>query len=262
MTDADPRWWTGHAPILFPIVGALRGGRYRLDGREYEMGKHGFARRSEFAVVEQGPAAARFRLSDSPETLAQYPFRFTLDLAFALSGWTLELTARVANHDTRAMPFSFGFHPAFAWPLPGGGEKLAHDIVFQHDEPHDIQRLDAEGLVARDEMSPVRGDRFALRPELFENDAMIWDNLASRRLRYRGINGVALELTFPDCPMLGIWQKPGARYICLEPWHGLADPVDFDGELSEKPGSMELAPGDARSFTMTVTVQPPEEPRT
>ena len=84
---------------------------------------------------------------------------------------------------------------------------------------------------------------------------MIWDDLASRRLQYRGTNGVALEIAFPDTPYLGIWQKPGAPFICIEPWAGLADDTDFNGDFRDKRGVMELAPGASRSFRMDVTVR-------
>ena len=255
MSDGDPAWWTGRAPLLFPIVGELRGGTYRLDGRDRAMARHGFARRSVFALAQQAADKVVFRLVDSEATHAAYPFAFALEMAFALAGDTLHMTATVTNAGSGPMPFSFGYHPAFAWPLPGGGDKLAHDIVFQHDEPHDIWRLDAAGLVASDERSPVRGDRFALHPDLFEDDAMIWDHLASRRLQYRGMNGVALEIAFPDTPYLGIWQKPGAPFICIEPWAGLADDTDFNGDFRDKRGVMELAPGASRSFRMDVTVR-------
>ena len=255
MTDADPAFWTGHAPVLFPIVGALKDDTYRLGDRSYHHSKHGFARRSHFDVVEQAADRALFSLTDSAETRAVYPFAFRLDMGFTLEGDRLSMTASVKNTGDEPLPFSFGFHPAFAWPLPGGGERLAHEIVFQHDEQHDIRRIDADGLVDRYEASPVRGDRFSLSPDLFEDDAMIWDDLASRALSYRGMNGVALDIAFPDTPYLGIWQKPGARYVCIEPWAGIADDADFTGDFREKRGVMQLAPGGSRAFRMDVTVR-------
>src|SRR3954470_8044082 len=123
MTDADPAFWTGHAPLLFPIVGALNRGRYRIDGIEHALPKHGFARTSRFELAEHADGGARFRLVESEATLAAYPFRFELEMAFALSGATLSMVATVGNPGGVPLPFSFGFHPAFAWPLPGGAAK-------------------------------------------------------------------------------------------------------------------------------------------
>lgn len=120
MTDADPAFWSGHAPFLFPIVGALSGDTLRLDGREFSMPKHGFARRSAFAPVHAEGAEARFRLTDSPATREVYPFGFVLEVAYRIDGMTLHTEVSVFNPNAEALPFSFGFHPAFAWPLPGG----------------------------------------------------------------------------------------------------------------------------------------------
>lgn len=257
MTDADPAFWTGRAPLLFPVVGALSGDCLRLDEREYPMARHGFARRSLFELTEHGPSVARFCLRDSGSTCAVYPFVFELEMAFRLDGPMLAMEATVENSGGEPMPFSFGFHPAFAWPLPGGGDKLAHMIAFERDEPADVRRIDGDGLVAASEATPVRGNRLLLDPALFERDALIWDALVSRSLVYHGEGGSPrLEIAFPDTPFLGLWQKPGAGFVCIEPWAGLADEAGFAGDFRDKRGIMLLPPGEARSFRMDVTVRP------
>jgi len=258
MTDADPAFWTGHAPLLFPIVGALNGGEYRLGDKTYTLPKHGFARTSLFEVTEQEANTARFRLFDSAETRAVYPFAFALDMAFALVGWTLRMTATVISQSDTSLPFSFGFHPAFAWPLPGGAAKDAHLVTFAQPEPQPIRRIDpASGLVLPDrEPTPVEHHAFAPKPALFEPDAMIWDQLDSQSLAFGASGGASLDIAFPDTPMLGIWQKPGAAYLCIEPWQGIADPLGYAGDFRDKPGVITLAPGEERSFRMDVTVRP------
>lgn len=257
MTDADPAFWTGRAPLLFPIVGALREGAYRFGGKRYALSKHGFARSSVFACEEhEATGRAHFLLEDSAETRAVYPFAFALRVQFDLHDATLGITATVTNPGDEPMPFSFGFHPAFAWPLPGGAPKEDHAIVFACEEPQDVRRIDRDGLLARSEPTPVEGRAMRLDSALFEDDALIWDRLASRSLTYGAAGGATLEIAFPDTPMLGVWQKPGARYICIEPWAGIADPAGFTGELPDKPGVVMLAPGDSRSFRMAVTVKP------
>ena len=258
MTDADPAFWTGHAPLLFPIVGMLNDGRYRLDGREYAMAKHGFARKSRFDVVAADATSAKFRLTDSEQTRAAFPFAFALDLAFSIAGTTLAITATVSNPGEQALPFSFGFHPAFAWPLPGGAAKDAHRVVFEHPEPAPVRRIDrASGLLlAQGEPSPVVGNTLAPTADLFEPDALIWDRLASRTLSYGAPGGAWIDLAFPDTPLLGVWQKPGAHYLCLEPWQGIADPVGYTGDFRDKPGVIKLAPGAAKHFRLAITVRP------
>lgn len=258
MTDADPAFWTGHAPLLFPIVGALAGGQYRLGEAAYELPKHGFARHSAFACVERSESEATFRLADNDETRRVYPFAFTLDIAFRLDGATLGMTATVTNRGEETMPFSFGFHPAFAWPLPGGAAKDAHRIVFAVDEPQPVRRLDpASGLLLPDpKASPVQGRVLAPQAALFEADALIWDAVNSRALSFGAEGGAWLDIAFPDTPMLGVWQKPGAAYLCIEPWQGIADPAGYDGDFRDKPGVVALASGASRSFRMDVTVRP------
>lgn len=261
MTDADPAFWTGRAPLLFPIVGALAGDTLRVDGQAWTMPKHGFARRSRFAPVETGANHARFRLTDSPETRAMFPFGFVLDMAFRLEGMTLAMEARVLNPNPTDLPFSFGFHPAFAWPLPGsdgqGADKAAHKLVFATEEPQDVARIDKAGLVLpQGEATPVTGRELALRPALFEADALIWKDLHSRALSYGADGGAWLDVAFPDTPMLGVWQVPGARYICIEPWAGIADPQGFAGDFRTKPGLVLLPPGETARFRMDVTVRP------
>ena len=259
MTDADPAFWSGHAPLLFPIVGALADDQYRLGERRFTMARHGFARRSEFALVEADASSALFRLEASEASRAQYPFDFRLDMAFALTGTTLAMTATVSNRSDAPMPFSFGYHPAFAWPLPYGGAAEDHRIVFKRDEPAPIRRLDpATGLVAPEpQPSPVEGKVYAPTYADFEADALIWDELQSRSLTYGVPGQPRLRIDFPDTPMLGIWQKPGARFLCIEPWAGIADPLGFAGDFREKPGVMMLAPGAQQRLRMDVTLEQP-----
>lgn len=258
MTDADPRFWSGHAPVLFPIVGMVRDGRYRLGEREYEMPKHGIARTAQFKVVERDAASATFRLSDSAETRKAYPFAFQLDVTFAVEAMTLRMTATIGNTGDTPMPFSFGFHPAFAWPLPGGAPKADHRIVFDRDEPEPIRRIDPESalLLPDGEPTPVKGNVLAPRSALFEADALIWPAIRSRALRFGAEGGAWLDIAFLDCPSLGLWQKPGAAYLAIEPWAGYNDPAGFAGDFRDKPGVMELAPGHDRAFRMQVGVRP------
>ena len=256
MTDADPAFWTGHAPILFPIVGALRDGRYRIGDETYALPKHGFARTSRFELAASGPDHARFVLRESASTLAVYPFRFALTVGFRCERDVLRMEATVSNPAEEPMWFSFGFHPAFAWPLPGGAAKNDHRIVFAEAEPQPIRRIDGpSGLLLPESFAtPVAGRELVPGAELFEADALIWDRLESRALTYGAARGSRLEIAFPDTPMLGIWQKPGAQYLCIEPWQGIADPVGWDGDFRAKPGVVELAGGASRTFRMDVRI--------
>lgn len=253
MTDADPAFWSGHAPLLFPIVGRLKGDVLRVDGQSYPMRQHGFARRMAWEVVGMSEDAVTFCLTDTLETRAQYPFAFELAVLYAVEGNRLSTVVRVSNPGEEPLPFSFGFHPAFAWPLPEGGDKAGHSITFDQPELQDIRRLDSNGLIARTEPSHLADRTLMLDEALFAADALIWDQLASRRLEYRAPQGPWLEVAF-DLPQLGIWQKPGANFICIEPWQGTADPAGFAGEFADKPGIIHLVPGEEKRLAMDVTV--------
>jgi galactose mutarotase-like enzyme len=255
MSGGNPAFWSGRAPLLFPIVGRLNEDRLRLDDAQYTMLKHGFARKSDFTLIEHTADAARFRLTDSAETRAQYPFAFELDAYFLLDGATLHMTITARNTGTTDLPFSFGYHPAFAWPLPGGGVRADHQITFEADEPASLCRLTSDGLILPDLVpTPVTGNQFTLADTLFEQDALIWKTLVSRRLSYGAAGHTSLDIAFPDTEWLGIWTKPGAGFVCIEPWAGSADADGYNGDFTDKPGVMMLTPGGERQFRMNVTL--------
>jgi len=256
LTDADPRWWTGRAPILFPFVGRCRDDRYRLNGHEYAMPQHGFARRKPFSLLERCETRAAFRLEADAETRLAYPFEFSLEIAFELEGRSLAICARVANEGGTAMPFSFGFHPAFAWPLPYGEAAREHRIIFEKAEPAPLRKIDrASGLIAAGASpSPVDGKVLIPTYAMFEGDALIWDQLNSRSLLWGAPASPNLRIAFEDMRWLGIWQKPGAHYLCIEPWAGMADPVGFDGDVWDKPGIMCLQAGETQAFGLNLSL--------
>jgi galactose mutarotase-like enzyme len=246
--SADPAFWAWHAPNLFPIVGALVDDTLIHEGRRYAMKQHGFLRHSLCAVIEESEESCAFKLIDNYHTRAQYPFAFALTIAFRLNGDRLDCVFTLANPASTPLYASLGAHPAFRWPLRSA-ERSAHSVRFAHREPEPIRRLD-HGLLTPDPApTPVKGNVLNLKDELFAGDALIFDKPQSRVLTYGAAGGPAIELGFPDFPYLGIWSKPGAApFLCLEPWQGLASPVDFRGEFSEKPGVVALAPGEERSW--------------
>jgi galactose mutarotase-like enzyme len=254
MHDGDPAWWTGRAPLLFPIVGQLVNDEYVLKGVHYPLARHGFARRNLFALVERESNRARLRLTDTDETRAVYPFAFALDAEFSLAGATLTMTISATNRGDHDMPASFGFHPAFAWPLPYGAPRAAHRILFDREEPEPLKEL-VDGLIAvENRPSPVDGKTFKLEDALFEADALIWEGLASEKLCYGAPGHPGLEIAWGDMPNLGLWTKPGAPYLCIEPWAGIADRRSFHGEIWDKPGIWRIRPGATDRWWMSVTL--------
>ncbi len=253
--SGDPAVWSGRAPILFPVIGALRDGSYRLDGRTYRLPKHGFARRSVFMVVEQAPSRVRFRLDPDDMTRDAYPFEFRLEVEMSLEAAALTVAAVVANRGDRPMPASLGFHPALRRPLPFGRARDDHRLVFDRDEPAPVRRIDAQGLLEpAPQPTPVQGRDLAPSDALFEADALIFDRVASRRVVYGAPGAPRIAVDFPNSPVLGVWTKPGADFLCIEPWSGLPDPQGFDGDLFQKPGVFVVEPGGSRRTVMTLTL--------
>jgi galactose mutarotase-like enzyme len=255
--NGDPAVWSGRAPLLFPIVGALAGGAYRVDSKTYHLPRHGFARNRAFQVVDSSATSAVFRLNADDVSLQLYPFSFQLEVHFALDGATLSMTALIRNLGDRKMPASFGYHPALRWPLPYGQERSAHVIEFASDEPSPVRRLDQAGLLLPERFpTPVVERRLALEDSLFRNDAIIFDDLRSRSVIYGAADGPRIRLSFPDAPYLGVWSKPQANFICIEPWHGVADPQGYEGNFSAKPGVFMVAPGASMAAKLVITVLP------
>jgi galactose mutarotase-like enzyme len=255
MTAADPAFWPRYAPILFPAIGITHGGVIRVDGTDYPMPKHGFARDLRFELVEQGGDRAVFALTDTPATRAAYPFAFRLEIAITLDDATLVIEARVVNPAATPLLAQFGFHPAFAWPLPFGQARADHRIVFDRDEPARLREIDTDGLIAPSTAaSPLDGRTLHLKDALFADDALVWDTIASDAVTYGAATGPQLRIGFPDTPALGIWTKPGASFVCVEPWHGIADPAGFTGEFRDKPGVFQVAPGATKHIAMTITL--------
>jgi galactose mutarotase-like enzyme len=254
--DGDPTVWAGRAPILFPIIGELAEGRYHWQGGTYNLPRHGFARRSLFEVVEEQANTATFQLRWSEATFAVYPFRFQLDIRFAVRESTLVLTVLIRNLDASGpMLASFGFHPAFRWPLPFGEPRAAHRLAFDQPEPEPIRRLDKNGLVLPTLFStPVEGLDLPLDDALFADDAVIFDQVRSGKLRYGAAEGPQLEIAFPQTSRLGVWSKPGAGFVCIEPWHGVADPEGFKGDLSAKPGIFPIEPAQSVQLSMSIAL--------
>ena len=253
--EGDTPFWKASAPVLFPTVGKLFGGKYRYEGKEYELAGHGFARNNEFELTEHTETSMTFTLCDTPETLQRYPFRFRFDVIFTLNGDTLEVRNRVANRTEGPMYFSLGAHEGYNCPLAEGESFTDYDIIFEQPETVVSQCIDVPTGLRTGESNPLL-DNSAVLPlkyDYFETDAIVLTDLKSRAATLKSrVSGRGVEVRFPDFPMLGIWQKPGASYICIEPWCGVCDFIGFDGDLTQKAGIMCLETGETYENIHTI----------
>ncbi|MGN0546845.1 MAG: aldose 1-epimerase family protein [Acutalibacteraceae bacterium] len=245
--QGNPEIWYGQAPVLFPIIGQLIGDKYRYNGKEYTMPKHGLARKLPFAVKECGGAKAVFSLESDENTLKSYPFEFELLVIFELCGKSLVNTMTVINKTDGEMYFSIGAHPGFNC-------KVGDIIEFEKPETLSTERIDKENLIIPEKFPLIENSReIEITKEIFEPDALILSGMKSEKLRIKGENEI--EFTFGKCPFLGIWAKPGAPYVCLEPWYGVNDGREVKNDISEKRGIQKLEKGGEFSFSWTAEIK-------
>lgn len=238
--------WYGQAPVLFPIIGQLINDKYFYNGKEYSMPKHGLARKLLFDVKECGGEKAVFSLSSSEETLKSYPFEFELLVAFELKGKSLVNTMTVINKTDGEMYFSIGAHPGFNCAI-------GDVIEFEQPETLETERIDSENLIIDAKFPVIENSReIEITDDVFSKDALILSGIRSKKLRIKGENEI--EFTFGDCPFLGIWAKPGAPYVCIEPWYGVNDSHEVKDDISKKRGIQRLDKNEKFEFAWVAEV--------
>jgi galactose mutarotase-like enzyme len=258
--DGCEKWWTGRAPLLFPIVGRLPNDIAICDGEAFPMRQHGFARNKQFSIAGASLSECTFRLASDDETRRQFPFDFVLEVAFVIEDAALRIGATVFNKSSRAMPVSFGFHPAFRWPLPYGGSRQDHEIRFERSESAAIRRV-TDGLLDVAASSEIfDGSIMALDDAMFVPGALIFDRLKSRAVNFGVPGRPSIQVRFPNMPHLGVWTKPGAGFLCIEPWQGYAAPLGFAGELKDKPGGISLAANASTEFAIEICLLDTDQP--
>lgn len=244
----DKAYWGRRSPVLFPIVGSLWDGTFRMDGKEYGLGQHGFARDMEFAVMENIPEnEAWFVLEANDETMMKYPRNFRLEIGYSLIGERVTVMWRVVNNDALRMSFQIGAHPAFNYPdfssadpihayfTTDGGKILYSQIIAEKgcigDETMEV-KADSDGLV------PVTGATYSRGALIFADNQVHRVSMLSKDKR------PYVTLMF-SAPLVGLWSPSGdAPFMCIEPWWGRADKVGYEGEFSERQYVNQLEPGE------------------
>lgn len=243
--QANPQVWPWHAPNLFPVVGGLVNNQLHVNGQDYHLPRHGFARQSEFRVAETGKHHALFSLHYNESTLVSYPYKFSFQAMYDLIENALRITYKVLNHDQQPVYFSAGGHPAFNVPFSAGENYEDYYLEFEMQEALETHLLSAEGhFTGQTQPVKVENKRLPLTRELFNQDALVFKNMQSRQVCIKSTRHEhSLTVEFPHFNYLGLWAKPGADFVCIEPWLGCADAEGFSGDISEKEGIQKLVPG-------------------
>ena len=242
--DSDPTWWKYSAPVLFPIVGKVNGGTYRVDGKEYNLPQHGFARTSDFWLVDATADTLTFALESNAATLKVYPYKFRLEISFELIGKEVKVLWKVANVDDKEIYFSIGAHPALSCPLAFGEKFEDCYLKFNRAEKSARLPLTANGALSHDRIPTLDGTELNLNYDLFKGDALVIDDLKSDEVTVCSRkSSKSITVRAKGFPYWGFWTpaQGGAPFICIEPWHGHADYEDFNGELKDKEGIIKLA---------------------
>ena len=240
--------WNGCSPLLFPVVGKLKDDTYTFNGKAYKMEKHGFARKMTFSVEEQTSDRITFLLTDTAATRICYPFSFALRVSYSFTENGFVITHQVNNTGADTLYFSLGAHPGFQCEM---GDR----IILDEPETAAAFKLDDMQLRGTIMQSIFENScELVITPELFAEDALIFDGLRSGGCTLTRPNGRNVHIEFGGAPCLGIWAKPAAPYVCIEPWYGIDDAWDSSGDLADKYRICCLNAQDEFVFSVTITV--------
>lgn len=238
-------YWKRHFPVLFPIVGKLKQNKTIINGRTYEMNQHGFARDMDFEPITKLDNFHSYVLKSNASTLVKYPFEFALYVTYRTDGNKLTTIYKIVNEGDNNMPFGIGGHPAFKIDRDDlkNGE---YYLEFEQDEEkiHFLYLVD--GLIGTEYAKNVMLDKrkLPINQHSFDNDALIMKGLTSHGISLKKKSGdkTLLTMDFDGFPYLAVWSKPGAPFICIEPWYSTADTVKSSGVFTQKTDLITLAP--------------------
>lgn len=252
-----PEFWTGRSPVLFPNVGGIKDGNIAINGTTYPIPNHGIARKRKFVLKENTNDKLVYALRYNDELLKQYPYKFELELVYTLEKNTIHIDYNVYNLDKQTIYFQIGTHPAFSCPI---NDQLSFDdyyIKFNNTEDNRRFFFNSENLlVSETDEAGISGDQLQLRTNLFNKGALIYKDIKSTSFTLmsdKDSRKVIVEAN--KFPYLGIWQKEGAPFICIEPWHGISDSDDFTGVFQDKELMIALEKNNSYNCRLSITIE-------
>lgn len=256
MWSGDPAFWGKTSPVLFPLVGGVKGGKTIIDGIEYHMDKHGFARDYEFECIEEAENKAGFTFCDNSDTLKMFPFSFDFTMRYTLTENKLEILYEVTNKTSIPMPFCIGAHPAFACPEKGKSFDN-YRLVFQEKETVCSPVLDCKTRLYKSEENVWRlknSNEYPLSYDLFDNDVLYFRNIISKNVSLLDDEDKGLKISWEGFSSLGVWTPAGlkAGFVCLEPWCGCDDYDGCSGNFRDKPEIQTCLPGGTKYYVITI----------
>ncbi|WP_420146900.1 aldose 1-epimerase family protein [Spirosoma sp.] len=254
--QANPTVWGWHAPNLFPVVGGCLNNQLLINGKTYPIERHGFARQSFFETTESTLTHAILSLRSSAVTRVHFPYKFEFQIIYELDGPRLNVTYRVVNTDEQTVFFSVGAHPAFAVPFYVNENYEDYFIEFEKEEPLETHMLSSGGyFTGETKVISTEGTNLPLTKHLFDQDALVFKNLASRRVAIRSNrHDHAVVVNYAAFSYLGLWAKPGADFVCIEPWLGCADSEGSPKPIEQKEAIQQVEAGDVFEASFSIEV--------
>ena len=250
MWEGNPEIWGKHAPVLFPICGTLKDGKYTYKGNTYSMKNHGFSGSADFAVREHTDDSLTLFIEDNEETKKCYPFEFDFEVKFVLSGASLKVEYNVTNRGSEELYYSVGCHEAYACP------EGIEEYYLEFSEKLDLDEHILDGPFMSGKTAPFARDCniIPLTERLFDNDSTCFKNMGAYSVTLKNKAGTrSVRVDYPDFEYFVIWHMPGAAYVCHEPWKGFPDYTATDGDFTKKDGIMRVEAGEKSMSEHTIT---------
>jgi galactose mutarotase-like enzyme len=249
----DVSIWAQTCPVLFPVIRRTVENRIRVNGKTYPMPMHGFAAQSVFSVTAADDESCVLTLRDDAQTLRHYPYPFELSIAYRAEDGALAIAISIINkNEAGLLPVNLGFHPGFRWPIEPSLAKADHAIAFKEDAVLTYTRPIDRLVGPERAFLTLTNGVLDLDEDLFRPGGLLLLGARSRRLTYGARGGGGVTLDYPDFPELLLWARPGSPFLCIEPCRGHADPLEFDGEFSAKPGITIVAPGSTLNLSLCI----------
>lgn len=253
----DSKYWGRRSPVLFPIVGRLKDNETFIDGVSYNMNQHGFARDMEFELIDSTSDSLTYKVTDNEESKTRYPYSFELIIRYTLLDNSIKVEWFVKNTNDCDMYFSIGAHPAFN--VPFNSNETIEDYYLDFKTTGEVNKYLLNGPFVCDVVKVNTVENINLKPELFESDALIYDNVESIAICSKK-NSSKINVSFKDFPLVGIWSpyynetNSIAPFVCIEPWHGIADRIDSNKDYKSKFAINVLSPRETFSTSYNIEI--------
>ena len=255
--QGNPEYWASTAPVLFPIIGALKNGVYQHNGQKYSVPKHGFIRHNENLVIKnKSESEITFSYASNEDLKKDYPFDFQFEITFSLHENVLTVTHLVTNNGDAEMLFSLGGHPAFNCPLLSSENYEDYYLEFDQEQILETTVLSNNGLLTDETFEVICNlKQIDLTEDLFANDALIFKDIPSKNVVLKSKNhGHSVTVKYDDFKNLGVWAKHKAPFVCIEPWLGVTDHENTTGVFKDKEGIIALPPNEIYEVKFEIEV--------